>query len=565
MARVYRALDTQLERTVALKVMASQLNADPEFARRFQREAVLAANLRHPAIVTVYDVGEHAGLRYIAMEFIEGQSLHTIVRQRGALDLGYAAALLRPVSEALDYAHTQGAVHRDVKPHNIMIDIHGRVLLTDFGIAQPPDAEREGLTRTGVFMGTPEYISPEQAEGERVQGTSDLYSLAVVAYEIITGKVPFTGNTPQLIIAHIQQPPPLPETLPVDVRLVLQRALAKQPDARYRSGDELVSALAALASEHAIPIPAAGELAALISTPQSSAGRPTIAVEEGGTPMATHPPTLARAAPAAPAPPAAPTAAGSQPAPPAVSLPSYKPDSTTGHMPTYRPVPPPAPRRTPRGPSREPRASRTPRVADDGDRLTVRIIMIVLAVLIVVGLLSYLFQDILAAVLPPFGQPAEIVATATVTTAPNLAQPERDPTEPPEPTSTASDTPEPTSTRRPTGTPDATSEPPTATEPPPELATATNPPAPPPPAPPSPVPPSPTLPPPTATPSVLPTTLPLPTEPPTTTPIPDSPTSEPQKPTPTPALPSPTQEVSSLTPAPAPASATSAPAYPGTS
>ncbi|MBC8077248.1 MAG: serine/threonine protein kinase, partial [Chloroflexales bacterium] len=165
MARVYRAVDTLLQRSVAIKVLAPQLGLDPEFARRFEREAITAANLRHPAIVTVYDVGEQDGLRYIAMEFIRGRTLHAIITERGALGLGYCVSILEPVARALDYAHVQGAVHRDIKPHNIMVDVAGRVLLTDFGIAQTPEHEPgERLTRTGIFMGTPEYISPEQAE-----------------------------------------------------------------------------------------------------------------------------------------------------------------------------------------------------------------------------------------------------------------------------------------------------------------------------------------------------------------------------------------------------------------
>jgi len=211
MARVYRAQDTQLKRTVAIKVLLPQLAVDPEFAERFEREAVTAANLRHSNIVTIYDVGEQDGLRYIAMEYVRGHTLHAIIQERGALGLGYAITIVGPVAAALDYAHRQGAVHRDIKPQNIMIDVDGRVLLTDFGIAQAPEGGSGGgerLTRTGIFMGTPEYISPEQASAQRVDGRSDLYSLGIATYEVITGNVPFSGATPQLIVAHAQTPPP---------------------------------------------------------------------------------------------------------------------------------------------------------------------------------------------------------------------------------------------------------------------------------------------------------------------------------------------------------------------
>jgi serine/threonine protein kinase len=265
MARVYRAFDTSLKRTVALKVMAPHLALDPEFERRFEREAITVANLRHPNIVTVYDIGEANGLRYIAMEYVRGRTLHAIIRERGALGLAIAISIIAPVADALDHAHAQGAVHRDVKPHNILIDIEGRVLLTDFGIAQAPDGER--LTRTGIFMGTPEYISPEQASAQRVDGRSDLYSLAIVTYEMITGVVPFSGATPQLIMAHVQSPPPPPSSIapqePPELDLVLARALAKRPEQRFGSGAAFVEALRIIARRHNVAPASQHEIADL--------------------------------------------------------------------------------------------------------------------------------------------------------------------------------------------------------------------------------------------------------------------------------------------------------------
>ena len=208
MARVFRATDTSLQRPVALKILAPQLASDPESSQRFEREAITAANLRHPNIVTIFDVGEVEDVPYIAMEYIAGRTLQAVVDERGAMGLGYAVALLAPVAEALDYAHSQNAVHRDIKPHNILINADGRVVLTDFGIAQVSTAGGQRLTRSGMFMGTPEYIAPEQASAEPVDGRSDLYSLGIVAFEVITGSVPFSGTVPELLVAHAYTPPP---------------------------------------------------------------------------------------------------------------------------------------------------------------------------------------------------------------------------------------------------------------------------------------------------------------------------------------------------------------------
>lgn len=315
MARVYRALDTQLKRTVALKVLAPQLAVDPEFAQRFEREAVTAANLRHPNIVTIYDVGEHNNLRYIAMEYVRGRTLHAIIEERGALGLGYAIAIVGPVAAALDYAHSQGAVHRDVKPQNVLIDIEGRVLLTDFGIAQAPEGggDSKRLTRTGIFMGTPEYISPEQASAQRVDGRSDLYSLGIATYEIITGTVPFSGATPQLIVAHAQKAPPAPSSIdprqPPELDMVLGRILAKRPEHRFATGAAFVEGLRVVARKYTTPPVGVADLADLAVPHNSSAGQSTVALGHGQTPAGRQPPVLPPR-PAAPIDPAEPTHVG---------------------------------------------------------------------------------------------------------------------------------------------------------------------------------------------------------------------------------------------------------------
>ncbi|KAB8144326.1 serine/threonine protein kinase [Chloroflexia bacterium SDU3-3] len=273
MARVYRATDTLLQRPVALKVLAPQLAADPEFAQRFALEAVTAANFRHPNIVAIFDVGEQDEVRYIAMEFVEGRTLHTIIQERGALGLAAATAIAARVGAALDYAHRQGAIHRDVKPHNVMVDLEGRVLLTDFGIAQATEHEGgERLTRTGVFMGTPEYISPEQASAQPLDGRSDIYSLGVTTFEMLTGKVPFAGATPQLIVAHVQKPPPAPSSLsaglPPELDAVMARVMAKSPGQRYPSAAAFAAALNSVAQRHGTRPLAQAQLAEL-ATPRA--------------------------------------------------------------------------------------------------------------------------------------------------------------------------------------------------------------------------------------------------------------------------------------------------------
>lgn len=254
MASVYRAYQSSLNRYVAIKVLPPQLAYDEEFVHRFLREARAAASLNHPNIVTVHDVGEQDGLYYIVMEFLEGQTLKDLIQREGALSPERAARILAQVAAALDYAHQRGFVHRDIKPANIFVGPDGRVKLTDFGIARAA-SEVEQLTRTGMLVGTPEYMAPEQAAGNPIDHRTDLYALGVVLYQMMTGQVPHRGTTPHSILhAIIYDPPPPPRQLnaavPPTIEKVILKALAKQPGDRYQKGADMAAALRAASTAH---------------------------------------------------------------------------------------------------------------------------------------------------------------------------------------------------------------------------------------------------------------------------------------------------------------------------
>ena len=258
MGAVYRGYDPDLERPVAVKVLAPHLVWQREFVERFLREARAAARLKHPAIVTIYDVGQESGWYYFVMEYLEGQTLGEMIEQRGPLPLSEVLTLLRPLAAALDYAHTQGIVHRDVKPDNIIVGSSGSAQLTDFGIARA--AQETRMTSTGMIMGTLEYMSPEQAQGIKAEARSDQYSLAVVAYELLSGQVPFEADsTAGLLYKVAHEPLPsireLRPDLPADVGEVLSRALAKSPDERYATATDFVEALEGQAVERPTSAP----------------------------------------------------------------------------------------------------------------------------------------------------------------------------------------------------------------------------------------------------------------------------------------------------------------------
>jgi serine/threonine-protein kinase len=254
MAAVYLAEDDELGRRVAIKILNDRYANDELFVERFRREAKSAAGLSHPNIVSVYDRGEAEGTYYIAMEVIEGRSLKESIRTQGRLRPAQAIAYTRQILAALRFAHRNGIIHRDIKPHNILVGAEERLKVTDFGIAR---AGASQMTEAGSIMGTAQYLSPEQARGAPVTAASDLYSVGIVLYEMLTGNVPFTGDTPvEIAMKHLNEQPHPPSALapgiPADLDRVVLRALAKHPSDRYQSAEEFDSDLARI--EAGLPV-----------------------------------------------------------------------------------------------------------------------------------------------------------------------------------------------------------------------------------------------------------------------------------------------------------------------
>ena len=245
MAEVYRARDELLGRDVAVKVLSERLSTDRSFVERFRREAQAAANLSHPNIVSLYDYGSDNGDYYIVMEFIDGRGLDEIIRAEGPLMPERAGEIAADVARALERAHAQGLVHRDVKPNNIMITSYGQTKVTDFGIVRALGGDSEAtMTQTGMVIGTAAYLSPEQAQGAPVDARSDVYSLGCVLYESLTGQPPFTGDTPLSIAykhvrEHAEPPSSVNPDVPGSLDAITMKALAKNPANRYSSAKEM--------------------------------------------------------------------------------------------------------------------------------------------------------------------------------------------------------------------------------------------------------------------------------------------------------------------------------------
>ena len=283
MGVVYRGYDTMLQRTVAIKVLPPQLTWDAAFVKRFQQEAVAAANLHHAHIVTIHDVGAQDGAYYIVMEHLEGVNLEQWLAQYGPMSPSQASHVLQQVASALDYAHDRGLIHRDIKPSNIMLAPDGRATLMDFGLVRA--GEGAGLTRSSMVMGTPEYIAPEQALGQAVDRRTDIYALGVVLYRLLAGAPPFAHSTPMATIhAHAYEPPPPLRQkrpgLPLAVEAVVLKALKKRPEERYQQAGHLAREF---------------ELAAAGKAPASMKATPAPKAEVAAEwPMATPPPGKTR-------------------------------------------------------------------------------------------------------------------------------------------------------------------------------------------------------------------------------------------------------------------------------
>jgi hypothetical protein len=291
MATVYKAYQPALDRYVAIKILPAYYAHEPGFAERFTREARAVAKLTHPHVLPIYDFGQEDGLSYIVMQYVDAGTLKNMMGQ--PIELMTVADIIQQLAGALDYAHEQGIIHRDVKPSNVLMDRGRWVLLSDFGLAKMVEGSVQ-LTGSGVGVGTPAYMAPEQGQGLKVDQRADIYSLGIILYEMVTGRVPFEAETPMaIVIKHITESLPLPRALnsdlPESVEQIIMKALAKSPEDRYETAGKMAAALRKAvagmdtAVAGAVPSPPAGVVGAVEA--------PTVLDEEGVTQVVSSPVT----------------------------------------------------------------------------------------------------------------------------------------------------------------------------------------------------------------------------------------------------------------------------------
>ncbi|MFD3509960.1 protein kinase [Nocardia sp. NPDC058666] len=283
MGQVWEAMDTRLDRRVAVKVLKTEFSADPTFRARFRVEARTTAQLNAPGIAGIYDYGETADpsggeTAYLVMELVQGEPLNAVLNRMGRLSVIQGLDMLEQTGRALEVAHAAGVVHRDVKPGNILVTPTGQVKITDFGIAKAVDASP--VTKTGMVMGTAQYIAPEQAIGEDATAASDVYALGIVGYEALAGVRPFTGEGAITVaMKHVRDaPPPLPDDLPANVHELIAITMAKDPLQRYSSGGEFADAVAAVRAGHMPPLPGGAGGASMTGATRVLPPGPTVAI-----------------------------------------------------------------------------------------------------------------------------------------------------------------------------------------------------------------------------------------------------------------------------------------------
>src|SRR4051812_44313564 len=295
MAQVYRGTDTVLNRTVAIKVLGPQYAQDEGFVERFRREAQAAARLNHPNVVSVFDTGSDGPVHYIVMEYVAGRTLAEGVKAEGHLMPERAAEIAAQVATALSFAHAAGIVHRDVKPGNIMITPGGEVKVMDFGIARAASAEP--LTQTATVLGTASYLSPEQAQGEPVDARSDIYSLGIVLYEMLTGGPPFVADSAVAVaFKHVRETPTRPSVvvpgIPADLEAIVLKAIAKNPANRYASAEEMREDLGRFLEGRpveATPVLVGGEATDVAPGGATMVAEPTAAIAAADAPSVDAP------------------------------------------------------------------------------------------------------------------------------------------------------------------------------------------------------------------------------------------------------------------------------------